>query len=97
MLLPEAIPGRVGLVEDPFVWIRISLRACVLLALPWSLEVVVVWSKCCVRRGLFGLFRGAHMLKTVAICSNLLVLILLGVWVVGGIEFDVNYSHIGPV
>ena len=53
--------------------------------------------KCCVRRGLFGLFRGAHMLKTVAICSNLLVLILLWVWVVGGIEFDVNYSHIGPV
>ena len=35
--------------------------------------------KCCVRRGLFGLFRGAHMLKTVAMCSNLLVLILL--WV----------------
>ena len=37
------------------------------------------------------------MLNTVAICSNLLVLILLWVWVVGGIEFDVNYSHIGPV
>ena len=37
------------------------------------------------------------MLKSVAICSNLLVLILLGVWVVGGIESDVNYSHIGFV
>ena len=39
------------------------------------------------------------MLKTVAICSNLLVLILLWVWVVGGtgIEFDVNYSNIGSV
>jgi hypothetical protein len=37
------------------------------------------------------------MLKTVAICSDLLVLILLWVWVVGGIDFDVNYSHIGSV
>jgi hypothetical protein len=62
-----------------------------------ALEVVAVWSKCCVRRGLFGLFRGAHMLKTVAICSNLLVLILLSVWVVGSIDFDVNYIHIGSV
>ena len=37
------------------------------------------------------------MLKTVAICSNLLVLILLWVYVAGGIEFDVNDSHIGSV
>ena len=26
LLYPEAIPGRVGLVGDPLVWIRISLR-----------------------------------------------------------------------
>ena len=31
MLLPEPpIPGRVGLVGDPLVWIRIRVRACVL-------------------------------------------------------------------
>ena len=64
----------------------------------------------CVRRGLFGMFRGPHMLKAVAtfsnlgeptgfgsaaflavyyiviVCSNLLVLFLLGVWVMGGIN-----------
>ena len=33
------------------------------------------------------------MLKRVAICSNLLVLCLLGVCVMGGIEFDVQYSY----
>ena len=37
------------------------------------------------------------MLKFVATCSNLLVLCLLGVWVVGGIDSDVKYNHIGSV
>jgi hypothetical protein len=37
------------------------------------------------------------MLKLVATGSNLLVLCLLGVWVVGDIDFDVKYSHIGSV
>ena len=48
--------------------------------------------------GSFGaVLRAPHMLKIVAICSNLLVRILLGVWLVGGIEFDVTHSHIGPI
>jgi hypothetical protein len=34
------------------------------------------------------------MLKFVATGSNLLVLCLLGVWVVGGIDFDVKYAMV---
>ena len=37
------------------------------------------------------------MLKCVVTCYNLLVLCLLGVWVVNGIDFDVDYSHIGSI
>jgi len=37
------------------------------------------------------------MPELVATYSNLLVLCLLGVWVMGGIDFDVNCSQIGSV
>ena len=77
VLLPQGLPGCFGFVDESFARIRICLGACGSFGASVIAHVVLMWSGCCVRWCLLGLFRGPHMLKRVAACSNLLVLCIL--------------------